>query len=127
MDKVKVNKEDLISILKTNRDQHGKDYNDAVGGYLMTVEAELKKTLRKVRKGEEFDLYFRDLSKPDSHVKEYNDVIDMLSVSKDDDVNISMEDYLKYYKNEWNWCVSWSSQNTGFLMHYRNSKAIKGD
>ena len=118
MDKVKVDKNDLLSILKTNRDKHEKDYNDAMGGYRLVAEAELKKKLKKVRAGEKFTLYFKDLREPDSHVQEYQNVIDMLEVSTDMFVEISMEDYLKYYKNEWNWCTSWKFHNSGYATLY---------
>ena len=118
MDKVKVDKNDLLSVLKTNRDKHEKDYNDAMGGYRLVAEAQLKKVLKKVKSGEKFSLYFRDLHEPDSHIKEYQNVIDMLEVSSDQFVQISMEDYLKYYKNEWNWCTSWKFHNSGYATLY---------
>jgi hypothetical protein len=125
MDKVKVNKKDLISILKTNRDEHGKKYNEALLGYIMMVETELKKKLKKVRSGEEFDLNFYHLQKPECHVENYNDAIGMLEVSVDEYISISMEDYLKYYKDKWEWHTHWTSQNSGYLMHYTNSKVTK--
>ena len=79
MDKVQVNKDELISILKNNRDKHEKDYNDAMGGYRLVAEAELKKRLKKVRFGEKFNLYFNNIKELDSQVKEYQDVINICS------------------------------------------------
>jgi len=125
MEKIKVNKNELISVLKTNRDKHAQKYTEASAGYVMMVETELKKKLKEVRSGNDFDLNFHHLQKPESHVENYNDAIGMLEVSIDENISISMEDYLKYYKNKWEWCNYWSSQNTAYLTHYTNSKAVK--
>jgi hypothetical protein len=118
MDKVQVNKEELIAVLTKNRDQHKKDFEAAMGGYRLVAEAELKKRLKKVRSGQEFNLNFYKLHVPDSHVKEYQNVIDMLGVCSDVNISITMEDYLKYYKNEWSWCSSWQYSNSGYATLY---------
>jgi hypothetical protein len=109
MEKVNVNKEELLAILKNNRDIHQKNYDDAMGGYRMLAEKELKKKLKAVKEGEKFDLYFRDLSEPRSYVKDYNNTIGILEVSNDGNVSITMEEYLKYYKNEWEWSRMWKN------------------
>jgi len=118
MDKVKVQKTELVAALTKNRDQHAKDYKEALGGYYMQAEKEFEAKLVKIKAGEKFSTYFKDLAKPQYHIKEYNDVIDMLGVSSDETVYISMEDYLKYYKNEWDWQASWSLSNSGYATLY---------
>jgi hypothetical protein len=42
----------------------------------------------------------------------------MLGVCSDVNISITMEDYLKYYKNEWSWCSSWQYQNSGYATLY---------
>ena len=118
MDKVKVQKHELESILKTNRDKHVEEYKEALGGYYIQAQKDFEKELAKIKAGKEFHTYFRKLNKPESHVKEYNDVIDMLGVTTAVEVYISMEDYLKYYKNEWIWCASWKLSNTPYATLY---------
>lgn len=115
MDKIQVKKEELISILKENRNIHQKDYNDAINGYRISVEKELKKKLKIVKSAEKFDLYFNELNEPSCHVKDYDNVIGMLEISIDKDIFITMQDYLKYYKNEWGWHQDWKFSNAGFI------------
>ena len=118
MEKVKVNKTDLIKILKQNRDVHVKEFEEATCGYRMAVEMALKKKLKDVKAGKEFDLYFSDLSKPASYVKDYENVIGMLEITTEEAVSITMEEYLKYYKNEWAWSRSWSISNAPYATLY---------
>ena len=117
MEKVNVTKEDLIAKLKENRDIHEKDYNDAVGGYRMLAEKELKKKLKTVKAGEKFDLRF-NLSEPQSFVKDYEDAIGMLEISTDLTISITMEEYLKSYKNEWEWSRSWKTSYAPYATLY---------
>ena len=118
MDKIKVGKGKLIAILVENRDKHAKDYEEAVGGYYIQAEKEFEAELAKIKDGEKFSTYFRNLSEPESHVKEYDNVIEMLGVSEDEQIYISMQDYLKYYKNEWDWQSSWEMSNRPYATLY---------
>ena len=80
MEKVKVNKNELISILKSNRDLHEKEYKEAYEGYKIAVEKALKTKIKEVKSGEDFNLNFFSLTKPISYVKSYNDVIGILEI-----------------------------------------------
>jgi len=117
MEKVKVKKVDLVKILQTNRDIHQKDFEEALGGYKIAVEKELKSKLKDLKAGKDFDLYI-NLSKPKSYVKQYNDVIGMLEIASEEEVSITMEEYLKYYKNEWEWQSTWHLSNAPYATLY---------
>ena len=84
----------------------------------MQARKEFEATLVKIKAGEKFETFFRNLHKPDSHVKEYTDVLDMLGISRDEEIQISMQDYLKYYKNEWDWADNWKMSNSGYATLY---------
>ena len=120
MEKVKVKKADLVKVLQTNRDLHQTEFNEALVGYKISVEKELKNKLKDLKAGKDFDLYI-NLQKPVSYVKQYNDVIGMLEISTEEDVFISMEEYLKYYKNEWEWQTSWKLSNAFYSQAYVDS------
>ena len=119
MNTISVNREDLIKVLTENRDKHQTEYKEAYEGYkLMAIDA-LKAKLKLVESGEKFDLYFPDLNAvPESHVQDYQNVIDMLGVTVDFDIQITMEDYLKYYKNKWSWHQGWSLSNKAYVDNY---------
>ena len=119
MNKVFVKKEDLIKVLTENRDIHAKEYEEARKGYaIMAVDA-LDAKLKVIKEGKEFNMYFNDLnSPPESHVEDFQNVIDMLGVTEQVDVEITMDDYLKYYKNNWSWHQGWNLSNKGYVDYF---------
>ena len=117
MENVNVTVNELIEILKKNRDIHQQEYTEAMGGYRMEAESELKKRLKLIKSGEKFDLYFK-LREPVSYAKDYEDAIGMLQITNSPFVSISMKEYLEYYKNEWDWSRSWHIENSGYATLY---------
>ena len=116
MNTVTVNKTDLIKVLTENRDKHQTEYNEAYEGYKLLVIKAIEEKLEKVKSGEKFNMYFENLqSAPDCHVEDYQNVIDMLSITSDTSIQITMEDYLKYYKNNWSWVHGWSLSNKMYV------------
>jgi hypothetical protein len=116
MNTVTVSKQDLIKVLTENRDKHQTEYNEAYEGYKLLAIKAIEEKLEKVKSGEKFNMYFENLqSAPNCHVEEYQNVIDMLSVTSDMDIQISQEDYLKYYKNNWSWRIGWSMSNAMYM------------
>ena len=119
MNTVTVNKADLIAVLTENRDKHQTEYNEAYEGYKLLVIKALEEKLELVKSGKEFNMYFENLQNaPDSHVDEYQNVIDMLGVTSDMDVQITMTDYLMYYKNNWSWRSGWHLSNKSYMDAY---------
>ena len=118
MNTVPVKKDDLIKVLTENRDKHQKKYDDAYKGYVILVTKALKKTLKKVEAGKKFDLNFHNLNKPERHTEDYQNVIDMLGVTDSATIDITMEDYQKYYKNNWSWHGHWHLSNKMYVDAY---------
>lgn len=118
MNTVSVKKDELVKVLTENRDIHKKKYEEAQQGYIILVTKALKKRLKKVEAGKEFDLHFYDLIKPENHVEDYQNVIDMLGVTEQESVDISMEDFQRYYKNNWSWHQQWHLSNKMYYDAY---------
>jgi hypothetical protein len=119
MNTVTVNKEDLIAILTTNRDKHLAEYTEAYEGYKLLAIKALEERLELIKSGEKFNVYFGDITAiPENHVDDYQNVIDMLSICSDTSVQITMEDYQKYYKNNWAWVHSWALSNKMYVDAY---------
>ena len=125
MNTVSVKKDELVKVLTENRDIHKKKYEEAHQGYLILVTKALKKKLKKVEAGKEFDLSFHNLQRPENHEQDYQNVIDMLGVTEQESVDISMEDYQKYYKNNWSWHGHWHLSNKMYVDAYYNSSNYK--
>ena len=125
MSRINVKREDLIKVLNTNRDKHQQEYDEAYAGYLqLCIEALEEKIVvvndaaKALKDGPEetFDMYFNDLMQaPENHVQDYQDVIDMLELSEDTKLSVGMEEYKKYYKNDWTWSRSWELSNKMYV------------
>jgi len=125
MSRISVKREDLIKVLNTNRDKHQTEYAEAYAGYLqLCVEAleekveTVKEAAKAPKDGPELkvEMFFNDLmSQPENHVDNYQDVIDMLELSEDVKLDIGMEEYKKYYKNDWSWSHNWGLSNKMYV------------
>ena len=118
MSRINVNREDLIKVLNTNRDKHETEYDEAYAGYVQLCKEALQEKLRIMTEepAEKFDMYFQELmSAPEKHVQDYQDVIDMLELSEDAKLSVGMEEYRRYYKNDWTWSRGWEVSNKAYV------------
>jgi len=114
MDKITVNKNKLIEIIKNNRSRHIEEYKESWIGYKSSYELYLKKLsihiqreLDSVRKnlyttGVNLDFYFKD-PEPVSHEEDYNSIISMLELHSEDTVELSFKDHELYVRDNWAW------------------------
>jgi hypothetical protein len=112
---IRVKKEKLIEILKTNRDSHVAINTDAKAGYVATVEAKLRDALARLKAGGKFDPHqFYDLAEPESFEKSYTRAIGMLELSEDDEIALSELDYQRFVQDEWEWKHSFDTSNNNY-------------
>lgn len=102
MEKIRVKKEELLSIVKQNRDKHKNEYSEAIKAYRVKSADLLTKELNKIVNGEKFEMLF-NLQKPESHEKEYNLAIKMLEMSVDDNIEIEQNEFNELVNDEWDW------------------------
>jgi hypothetical protein len=86
MEKVQVTRKALMAVLTKNRDKHIEEYKEALTGYYIQAKKDFTERLALIENGEEFTTYF-DLHKPANHVKEYNDVLDMLGITSSEKID----------------------------------------
>lgn len=111
-----VKKKDLIKILKASRDKHKKEFEEAQKGYVITCREVLEERLVAVNAGDDFDMFFSDnVENPESHINDYQNVIDMLEIGSDKTIRIGVDDYKRYYKNEWGWNSRWALSNKAYV------------
>jgi hypothetical protein len=113
MKSIKVNKDDLLTTLKANKDQHVKEYKEALRGYRVRAAVALSEELKNIEEGREFNTYF-SLNKPVSYEKEYATVIGMLEMDLFSEVELDMTEFVKYVNDDWSWKSSFSSSNSGY-------------
>jgi hypothetical protein len=111
---VKVKKDELLEILRANRDEHGERYQKARRGYRKAVEAELRIMLSKVMDGEVVGVALANIP-PEDHTGDYDDVIDMLGMDTDDTVILSQAQFRCYVKDNWGWKQQWITSNSEYI------------
>ncbi|MFN0203469.1 MAG: hypothetical protein ACKVTZ_18220 [Bacteroidia bacterium] len=116
---ISVKKEDLLVILKRNREQHKKDFDRAIYFW----QKRFKEVLEEVSE-ETYTVFPKSLERvrnscPDSCVKEYDDIIDMFEMSINDTIILTSDAYRKFCKDEWDWKSStygnWYYTNLAYL------------
>ncbi len=107
MQEVKVSKTKLLSTLKTNREKHVQIYNDALEGVRVEYKKLLEKEIKKLDDGKSVKTSI-SIEMPQNHEEQYNEVIDMLEMSIDDEVTLSRHEFQQYVQDKW---ISVSEKN----------------
>ena len=119
MRKVTVKQDQLLEILRENREKHKADYEDAYKGYLETCKEKLAELLVKFEQGEIETMQWREIP-PQSQVKDYDRVIRMLELSVDDEIELTAEEFSNFVQDDWHWKESWTISNSNYMAKTRS-------
>lgn len=103
---VHVNRQELLTKLRSNRELHRTEYIEALAEFHERLLSDLKLAVKKVNstqntvdlKNFSFHVQF-----PQNHEREYEDVIEMLEMSVDENIELDSQSFKAYIKNEWHW------------------------
>jgi len=109
---------DLLRKLKENREQHVKDYNEALDGWKILVAKELKEKQKTLQKTGDISFQFKS-NKPTSYESEFDDIIAMMEWTTDKEVELEQSDFKRYVQNQWSWMNSFTATTMAY-------KGIKG-
>jgi len=124
MENIKVNKQELLTIVKENRKKHKKEYSESIKAYRVKVGDLLTQELQKIVSGDKFNARF-DVIKPESHEKEYDLSIKMLEMSVDENIDIDQHTFNQLVNDEWDWKFSFRSSVMSNA-HYVGYESITG-
>ena len=99
---VNVNRSELISALKANLATHKEELECANRDYKVLVINELHSALDRAAHGD-FSKVEVSIKKPQSHEKDFVEIIEMMEMSVDETINLDSEAFRAYFKNEWPW------------------------
>lgn len=104
MKEINVSREELLKKVKENLEKHKKEYEEAVIKRNTQVIDTLKSFIPDMEeyKGKEVPEHL-NFPKPVSYAEEYEEVIEMLTMAKDDPILISKEEFNRYVLDKWNW------------------------
>jgi hypothetical protein len=105
-------KSDLLAKIRENREEHIKDYKEAVDGYRIAVLLAIQKGIGELQEREKLikqgDIILVqaitfNLALPQSHQQDYDRVIAMLEMSIDDKLSVTDDDFSRYVLDQWDW------------------------
>lgn len=120
MDEVEIKKDQLISVLKKNRDEHKRLYDEAVEGYKEAILKKVGEAYRDLKSGKLISMNEYSLPVPPSHVAEYEDALEMLELSVYDTVTLTKREFRQYVQDKWDW-----SHDNSTLMTYSSLRSNK--
>jgi hypothetical protein len=121
MHTVKVQRTELLSRIKKNRDAHRDLFLSAQAGYREAVIEELDRMLKDARDGKKISRYVQ-LAEPQDHTLDYDRVIDMLEMSTDEIIEIGAGEFDMYVRDNWTWKAMADTTNTMYAARMIGNK-----
>ena len=105
MYEVKLNKDELLEIVKKNLDKHVADYEEAVEDYKKAVLTVSHRNYKLAKSGDpdKFKEIRMPPSAPKSHEDQYVRAIRMLELSVDKEVTLTDDQFSQLVLDEWSW------------------------
>jgi hypothetical protein len=117
MKEVEVNVEELLEVLKANRDAHSEMFEKAWTGFSRKMVEVLEKNLEHARLGmpERVKVY---LETPKDHSDDYDRAIAMLEMTRragNEKVTISVAQYAQLVDDDWGWKDQFLHTNSAYI------------
>jgi len=109
METISINKEQLVQILKENKEKHVASYLEAIENYKDAVKVYFPKFCQDALDNPEKLPRYDPPLIPLSYEKDYNNAIEMLSYEVNDSVTLSAKEFRQLVKNQWSWSQDFES------------------
>ena len=105
MNAVKINRAELLAIVKTNRDSHIKSFGEAIEDYKTAILAIAVESLKLAKTGDLNKIATIRImpSRPVSYEASYSRAIRMLELSVDEVIELNSDVFNQLVLDEWNW------------------------
>lgn len=110
---VNVSRVQLIENLKENLEVYKLQLQEALEDYKACITLQLQDALNNILRE---DITLKEVTKmviefdpPEDHTDDYIDAIEILEYSVDENINLDMDSFKAYIKNEWSWSRSFAS------------------
>jgi len=102
MTSVTVKVDELLDILKKNREAHRAIFLEAQKGYREEVIRRLDDMLADAREGRKITSYVQ-FEEPSDQTKDYDRAIRMLEMSVDDEAELNDQTFRSFVMDDWSW------------------------
>ena len=113
-----VDRDELMAKLRENKSAHIENYELAMDGYAQEIEERALALVHsiEINGALRVDLSpIKNLSRPTSNAKVYEQVIEMLEWSQDEKITLSSEQFRAWVKDDWDWLESWRRANSVYV------------
>ncbi len=110
--KVTVQKQDILTVIRSNRTAHRDIFKEAVEGYRKKALELLEKRIAEVKAGKFFT--YVQMSLPEDHTRDYDRVIGMLEHHQGTDIELLEADYAMYVQDDWEWKRQFLMSNSAY-------------
>lgn len=113
--KTVIEKNKLLDIIKTNREEHIDTYSAAVVAYAEKGVDLLERLIKKLKAGEIIRNYL-ELPAPEDHTDEYDRAIRMLELDSRDAIELNEQEFRQFVQDDWDWKQSWISSTRSYVV-----------
>lgn len=100
METVKVKKDELLKILRKNREEHREIFLEALDGYHKAALKALQDRIDEAKANKKVSLHFV-LVEPQDQTKQYDRIIKMLEMNVEDVVELTEQEFVHYVMDDW--------------------------
>ena len=123
---VKIKKQELLDVVKSNRDEHKEIVAEALQKYRELAVAELDKMLADAKAGKRIRRTV-SLTEPMDQTPEYNKAIRQIEMSAEDVIELDDNEFSEYVLNEWRWQKQFLHSNRGYSAKAADIEATLGE
>lgn len=106
MNNIKVDKQQLLTIIQANKAKHREIFLEALEGYRKKLLETLENQIEQVKKRKSIDVVIH-FPEPRDQTEDYERVIGMLEMSKDTEIELSEQNYAMYVMDDWQGTREW--------------------
>ncbi len=111
---ITVDKAQLLTALRENRDKHGAAYQKAKEGYIKLTTRQLEEYINQLANGDTEIARFIN-QPPEDHTDDYDSAIAMMEWATDDTISLTQSQFVTYVNDDWGWKRQWMMSNTEYL------------
>jgi hypothetical protein len=112
MHSVKIKRNELLEIVRQNKEKHVKEFNEAVEDFKKAVVKVSEENIALVNEGK-IELKATP-HKPVSYETSYTRAIRMLELSVDTEIELDLHDFDQLVQDEWQWKQTFSTMNSTY-------------
>ena len=113
MESLSFKKSEVLDKLRENREEHMTIIVEAQKGYRKEAIKLFSDKLTSLKAGEKVDVSFH-LPMPASYVDEFDNAIQMLEMSVDEEVELTDDEFKCYIRNKWTWQTRFLEANSSY-------------